>query len=77
MELESYNKESAIYDRLQLRLNALYNQTHETIFGRRVRLIKRRRKTKANQLIDQALSDPIDVRSDSISQVKLMENSNE
>ena len=73
VELKAYAAESALYDRIYRRLIALYSQTHETILGRRIRLFKRRRISKANKIIDQALSEPINIDEDAINQVRFLD----
>ena len=76
---EAYDRETSVLNKLQLRLIALFGQTHETvsIAGIRLRrsLSKRRKIAKASKLIDQALDGVPDIENDVRNQVKLLDNS--
>ena len=74
---EAYDRETSVLNKLQLRLIALYGQSHEyvSIAGIRLRrtLSKRRKIAKANRLIDKALDGEISVEQDARNQVRLMD----
>ena len=72
LKLESYENEKALLDEAELRLKRLYNQTHETVDGRRIKLTKKRKIAKIKALLDTLFDGEIDVEDDAINMLKLM-----
>jgi len=72
-ELESINKENALYDRIHLKLLALFDQTHFTVMGRKFKLNKRQKIKRANAQIDKLFDGEIDIRNDAQIQVRLVD----
>jgi len=72
IKLEAQEQVKSTLDTLELRLNRLYNQTHETINGRKVKLTKMRKISKANVMIDKALEVDVDISVDAINQLKII-----
>ena len=73
IKLDAYEQEKERLNSLQVRLVALYVQTHVTVKGVRQKLTKRKRIAMANKLIDAALSESITIDSDAINQVKILD----
>ena len=65
--------EKEILDKLEVRLNRLFSQTHTVIAGRKIKLTKRAKISRANKLIDAALDGEIDIIGDGLNQTKLID----
>ena len=71
VKLEAQEQVKNQLDVLELRLNRLFSQTHETINKRRRKLTKARKIAKGNALIDQ-LTQELDLDQDAINQLKIL-----
>ena len=72
-EIDAINKENALYDRLHIRLLALFSQSKVTVGSRRITLFKFPKIRMANASIDKILDGEIDIRKDAIVQAKLVD----